>query len=255
MEAEATRARHKRRRRVALCVGALGLLVVAAVAAMQPPETWTRLKEFIGIGMAWVRGLGAGWFFTAFALLSAVGVPVSVFSFSAGPLFGPVLGLPTVLALAGASLAVSMTISYVLARYGLRPWVTRLLGYLGYQVPVVPVEKRRMLTVLVRITPGPPYVFQSFLLGLAEVPFFTYLWISWLISTANISLVIVAGDALAQGKGKVAFLAVLGVVLIVTAFKITQRVLARRARGRAALVPATVNAAAAPGEGEGGEGV
>jgi uncharacterized membrane protein YdjX (TVP38/TMEM64 family) len=240
-------ARHRRRRLAALAACAAGLVVVAAWAATQPPETWTRLKAQFDVAVEWVRGLGAGWFFAAFAVLPAVGFPVSVFAFSAGPLFGPVLGLPTVLALAGASMAASMSISYGLASFVLRPWVTRLLAYLGYTIPVVPPEKRRMFVFLVRATPGPPYVFQSFLLGLARVPYLTYLVISWPVSIAGVFLVIVFGDALAQGNGKVAILAVLGVVLVVSAVKAAQRLLARRARLAAA--------AAAAGEGEGGEGV
>ena len=210
---------------------ALGLAAaaLAVAAALQPPETWTRLKEVFTDAVAWVRGLGAGWYFAAFALLPAVGFPVSAFALSAGPLFAPILGLPTVLALAGASMAVSMTISYGLARYVLRPWVTRLLGYLGYRVPEVPPAKRRMFVFLVRVTPGPPYVFQSFLLGLAEVPFGLYLGISWLIATTNISLVIIFGDALFKGHGKTALAALLGVVLAVAAVKLVRRRLAARA--------------------------
>ncbi len=206
-----------------LLVAGVVLVALGVWAATQPPEFWSRMKEEVGAGMDWVRGLGAGWYFAAFAVLPGVGLPVSVFAISAGPLFGPVLGLPTVLALTGVSMAVSLTISYVLARYVLRPWVTRLLGYMGYTVPVVPPEKRRMLTVLVRITPGPPYVFQSFLLGLAEVPFGLYLGISWVISTANICLVIVFGDALMKGQGKVAVAALIGVILVVTAVKLVRK--------------------------------
>ena len=244
-------ARHRRRRLAGLALAGLGALVCAGWAATQPPETWTRLGEQAQAAVGWVRSLGAGWFFAAFGVLPAVGFPVSAFALAAGPLFGPVLGLPVVLGLAGLSMASSLTISYGLARYILRPWVTRLLGFLGYRIPVVPPEKRKMLTVLVRITPGPPYVFQSFLLGLAEVPYGLYLGISWVISTANIALVIVFGDALAQGKGKVALLAVAGVVLLVTAVKIAQRLLARRAR----LANEAAALATAAGEGQGGEGV
>ena len=98
-----------------------------------------------------------------------------------------------------------------------------MLGYLGYVVPVVPVEKRRMFVVLVRITPGPRYVFQNFLLGLAGVPFGLYLAISWVICTVSVSLLVVFGDALAQGKGRVALLALAGVVLVVLAVKVLRR--------------------------------
>jgi uncharacterized membrane protein YdjX (TVP38/TMEM64 family) len=212
MEGDA--ARHRRRRLAVFLAGGFFLVGLAVVAAMQPPETWLRIKETAGRTMAAVRALGAGWFFAAFALLPAVGFPVSVFVLAAGPLFAPVIGLPAVLALAGASMAASMTISYGLSRYLLRPWVERLLAYLGYGIPVVPPGKRRMFVFLVRVTPGPPYVFQSFLLGLAGVPFRTYLAISWLTATANIVLVIVCGNALMNGRGGVALAAVAGAVAV-----------------------------------------
>ena len=229
----------QRKRRLAILLAGGVLLVAAAVAALfVPKEMWVQAKDALKAGMEWVRGLGAAWFFAAFAVLPAVGFPVSVFPLAAGPLFVPVLGLPTVLLLSSACMAVSMTISYGLARYVVRPWVTRLLSYLGYTIPVVPAEKQRMFTVLVRITPGPPYVFQSFLLGLAEVPYGIYLLISWAISTVNVSLLIVFGDALAQGKGKVALIALAGVVLVVVGVKLLRDRIQRRER--AAAIPAAV---------------
>jgi uncharacterized membrane protein YdjX (TVP38/TMEM64 family) len=222
-------ARHRRRRLAVLVAGGVVALVLAGVAAMQPTDTWVRAREAVGRIMEAVRALGAGWFFAAFALLPAVGFPVSVFVLAAGPLFSPVIGLPAVLALAGVSMAVSMTLSYGLSRYLLRPWVERLLAFLGYVIPSVPAGKRRMFVFLVRVTPGPPYVFQSFLLGLAKVPFSTYLGISWPTATANIVLVIVFGDALMNGRGGVALAAVAGVVAVV--FSI--RALRRRAAAKA----------------------
>lgn len=134
-------AKHRRRRLALIVAGGIGLLAAAVAAAWVPSERWGAAREAIGAALDWVRALGAGWFFAAFAVLPAVGFPVSVFALSAGTLFGPTLGLPTVLALAGLSMAVSMSISYGLARYAVRPWVTRLLGYVGYRVPVVPPEK------------------------------------------------------------------------------------------------------------------
>lgn len=231
---EQTAARHRRRRRVALAVCALAGLALVAWAATLPPETWARVKEAATEATAWVRGLGAGWFFAAFAVLPAIGFPVSPFAFAAGTVFGPVLGLPTVLALAGASMAISMTISYGLARFVLRPWVERLLGFLGYAVPVVPAGRQRMFTLLVRVTPGVPYVFQSFVLGLAGVPFRVYLTISWLAATAGVALMIVFGDALMKGKGKLALASLGGVVLVVVVVKYLRRRIAARAEALAA---------------------
>lgn len=223
-------ARHRRRRLAVLAAGGLGVAVLAGWAATQPPETWTHAREMAGMAMNWVRGLGAGWFFTAFAVLPAFGFPVSVFPLAAGPLFGASLGLPAVLGLTGLSMATSMSLSYGLARFVLRPWVTRLLAFLGYAIPVVPPAKRRMFVVLVRITPGPPYVLQNVLLGLAGVPFLLYLAISWCICTINVSLLAVFGDALAHGKGKLALLALAGVALVIVAVKFLQKRLAARER-------------------------
>lgn len=222
-------ARHRRRRLRIFLAGGFFLVVLAVWAAMQPPETWWRVQETAGRTMAAVRALGAGWFFAAFALLPAVGFPVSVFVLAAGPLFAPVIGLPAVLALAAASMATSMSISYGLSRYLLRPWVARLLAYLGYAIPVVPPGKRRMFVFLVRVTPGPPYVFQSFLLGLAGVPFRIYLLISWLTATANVVLLIVCGDALMKGQGGVALAAVAGVVAVVVVIRAVRRRMAAQA--------------------------
>ncbi len=225
---ELTAARHRRRRLAALAVCAVAGLALVGWAAAQPHETWTRLLEGAASATEWVRGLGAGWFFAAFAVLPAIGFPVSPFAVGAGSLFGPVLGLPLVLVFSGASMAVSMTISYGLARFMVRPWVERLLGFLGYKIPVVPAGRHRVFVFLVRVTPGAPYVFQSLLLGLAGVPFATYLAISWVVSTATVSLMIVFGDALMKGRGKLALAALAGVVVVAVAIKLVRERLAAR---------------------------
>ncbi len=221
-------ARHRLRRRVALAVCGAGMIAAGVVALMLPPSFWSWAKDGVMVGMEWLRGLGAGWFFAAFAILPAIGAPVSPFAIGAGSLFGPTMGLPMVLLLAGLAMAASMTISYGLARYILRPWVERLLAYLGYKVPQVPPGKAALFVFLVRMTPGAPYVFQSFLLGLAEVPFRIYLAVSWLVATTNVSLMIVFGDAIMQGRGMVAMAAVVGVVVLVLGVRFARKRLAAR---------------------------
>lgn len=227
-EREATQ--HRQRRLAALVLAGAVAMGLGALALSQPPETWKHIKELAGATVVWIRQLGAGWFFAAYALLPAVGAPVSVFALSAGPVFGPVLGMPTVLLLAGLSMAVSMSVSYALARFFLRPWITRLLNYLGYSIPVVAADKHRMFALLVRITPGPPYVMQSFLLGLIEVPYGIYMLISWPIATAMSLLVILFGDAVAHGRGRVALLSVLGVCILAVIIRLMRKRLDARAR-------------------------
>ena len=55
------------------------------------------VREGIEWVLAQVRALGPVAFFSLMALLPAVGAPVSVFTLTAGPVFGPTLGLPLVL--------------------------------------------------------------------------------------------------------------------------------------------------------------
>lgn len=196
----ASSASHRRRRRTVIGLAALGAAAAAITAWSLPSEKWTELLLRAEEAAAWVRTLGPAWFFSAFAILTAFGFPVTFFALSAGPLFAPVLGMPTVLALAAACLATSMTTTYLLARYAFRPWVARCLDYLGYTIPEIPPKRRRLVVLLVRVTPGPPYVLQSALLGMASVPFRVYFPISFLVCSSNVLLLILFGAALARGS-------------------------------------------------------
>ena len=155
-----------------------------------------------------VRQLGAVMFFLLMAVLPAVGCPLSVFTLTAGPVFAPTLGMPVVLLLVGLSLAVNLAISYWLSRYALRPWLERLVSWMGYKLPEVKASDHRAMVILVRVTPGPPYVLQSFLLGLARIPFGTYFYISWIISSLYACAFVLFGDALVQGEGKMVLVSI-----------------------------------------------
>jgi uncharacterized membrane protein YdjX (TVP38/TMEM64 family) len=140
------------------------------------------------------------------ALLPAIGFPISVFNLTAGTAFAAQLGLPGVLAAAGVALAVNIALTYWLARYGLRPWIEEMISRTKYKIPVVPPDEQKEIILLVRVTPGPPFFLQSFLLGVAEVKFLPYLLISWPIAFVYSTGFIVFGDAILHGKAKVAFI-------------------------------------------------
>jgi uncharacterized membrane protein YdjX (TVP38/TMEM64 family) len=53
---------------------------------------------------------------------------------------------------------------------------------------------------LVRITPGPPFFLQSYLLGLADIHFLPYMIASWSIASMWSALAILGGDALIHGN-------------------------------------------------------
>lgn len=186
------------------------------------------LKGLFERGVEFIRSLGPVTFFAAMAVLPAFGCPLTAFTLSAGPVFGAQLGMPLVVALSLLSLAVNLALAYWLSRYALRPWVERLLTWLGYTLPQVAKEDQLGLIVLVRVTPGPPYPLQNFVLGLTAMPFGLYMALSWLFVSAYSTAFILFGDALMHGRGKMAFLAISLFVAFTVGVKFIRRHYQRR---------------------------
>jgi uncharacterized membrane protein YdjX (TVP38/TMEM64 family) len=174
------------------------------------------VKDLLARGLALIRGAGPGTFYTAMALLPAVGAPLSAFSLTAGSVFGPTLGLGVAIALALAAITVNMALTYFLARHALRPLLEKLFTKLGYRLPQAGAGDAFDLIVLLRVTPGVPFPVQNYLLGLAEVPFGKYLAVSCLISWPLNVAFMLFGDALLHGQGRVALIA-LSVILALMA--------------------------------------
>lgn len=195
-----------------LAGAAAGGLIVCVTAWWGLRSLGYDLRESLDWVLARVRSLGPVAFFGLMALLPALGAPLSLFTLTAGPVFAPVLGLPVVILLSLLSLAVNLSLTYALARWFLRPWVERLCVWLGFTIPEVADVDQCSLVILVRVTPGPPYPLQNYLLGMAKIPFPTYFVISWVVVSAYACGFIVFGDALAQGKGRGA---VLGASLLI----------------------------------------
>ena len=149
--------------------------------------------------LVFLRTAGPWPFFVAMALLPAVGFPMAVFTVTAGEVFGPTLGVGTVIACAIGAQIANMTLCYWIAGHALRPWVARLAAWFGYALPVVPSGSAWEIVLLVRIIPGLPFFAQNYLLGLARIPFGIYLLISSLVHAGLVVGAILAGDALARG--------------------------------------------------------
>lgn len=186
------------------------------------------VKALYNQGLDLVRGFGPGAFFSVMAILPAIGCPITIFTLSVGPIFGEQLGLPLILLLSGCAILFNLAFAYWLARYALRPWVEWLFTWLGYSLPQVATADQLSLAVLVRVTPGPPYFVQNIILGLMGVPFGLYMMVSGSICIVLSFGIILFGDSLAQGKGKVALLSVLLIVALSFGIKFLRRHFARR---------------------------
>ena len=215
------------------------LLACAALAlALAGVAVWLLWGEEARVAanrvMDALREAGPAAFFVAMALLPLVGFPLAPFTLAAGPVFGPRMGAAAVIVCAVAAVAVNVALSYWIAGRALRPVVTRLLGRFGWKLPEAPVKSALELTLLLRVVPGTPFFVQSYLLGLARVPFGLYLALSVGVPAAYIAATILAGDALGRGDhGRLAAAGVLcgvaGAGLHFLRKRLTRRLRERRA--------------------------
>ena len=185
-----TAAPARRTRHILLIVA----LALAALLIMQRLEAGGQIDRAVN----YFRAAGAAPFFVAMALLPAIGFPIWPLTVVAGHVFGPTLGVATVIACAILAEMANMALCYWLAARVLHGWAQRFAARLGYVWPEIPTGSAWEITFLVRIVPGPPFFLQSYLLGFARVPFGIYLLVSTLVHALFVVGTILAGDALAR---------------------------------------------------------
>jgi uncharacterized membrane protein YdjX (TVP38/TMEM64 family) len=185
--------------------------------------TWTVLpsgQAFIQSLVARVRAVGPLAFFIVMAVIPA---PLAWFTIPAGEAFAGELTLPGVIIASLASVAVQISLCYALARSVFR---NALLGWLtrrGYAVPQVRPDNALSVVLLVRLVPGPPLSSQCFLLGLAGVPFRTYITASWLMTVPWVIGGVVFGRGILHGN---LALGIMGLCLLgaaMLAFRLARR--------------------------------
>ncbi|MDB6167496.1 MAG: associated Golgi protein [Verrucomicrobia bacterium] len=205
---------------------ALAGVVVAVVAVVL--LRGVNLRTAIDQGMATIRDVGPLVFFSAMALLPSVGLPISLFTITAGEAFAPQFGMPAVIAVTLAILAFNLALTYWLARFALRPVLIRLLDRYGYKVPRVTKENALAVTLVMRLTPGVPYVVQGYVLGVAEVPFGLYMLASWLCQVPWAVGFLVLGQGLLKGNFMVAAKGLGVIVVAAVAVQWLRKKLAKR---------------------------
>jgi uncharacterized membrane protein YdjX (TVP38/TMEM64 family) len=186
----------------------LGVAALVLVAGAVLVLIGVDVRGLVDQGMNLIGRTGPVVFFTAMALTPAVGVPATLFTLTAGPVFGPQLGMPWVIVLCMAAIMFNVALTHFLARRALRPLLEKLMARLGYTLPEVPPEDMTDLAIIVRVTPGSPFPVQNYLLGLANVPFGRNLLVAFVVQLVYTPAFVLFGDALRQGKGKLAMFAV-----------------------------------------------
>ena len=204
-----------------LVIGVVCVLVLREVGV-------ARLIHWFDLFVEAIRDMGPWVFFGSMVVLPAIGAPLMAFNLVAGEAFAPQMTMPGVIVAVAGAIAANLVLTYWLARYALRPLLTRLVTRYGYSIPRVTKENALMVTLIVRLTPGPPYFLQGYLLGLAEVPLRLFMLVSWLSVLPIAISAVVLGKAAREGNmGKIG--AVLGVMLLaVVIVQIVRRKVAKR---------------------------
>lgn len=209
-----------------LAAGLAALIAVLVFVALK-----TGLMAAVDAAILGLREAGPEVFFVAMALLPAVGFPLIAFTLAAGLVFGPTLGAGWVIVWSLTAVVVNLLLTYWLANRALRPLVSRLLTYFEFRLPDNTAGGAWQIALIVRLTPGPPFWVQSYLLGLIRVPLVPYLIVSTLVMAGYIIALACGGQAITKGSGRLAFAAV-GILLVSAA---TLQLLRKRtARRRAA---------------------
>ena len=167
-------------------------------------------------------------FFLAMASLPVFGFPISACYIYAGLAFEPLEASLACL----AALAVNMSASYALTHSVFKKPIEAFMEKRSWSIPKMDDDNQFRFTFLVRTVPGPPFFFQNLALGLAGIPFWTYLWIS-LLAQGGIAIgVIVCSRYLSEdpwSKGGITLIIIL-VALFVA--KTIRAVRSRRAEKR-----------------------
>jgi uncharacterized membrane protein YdjX (TVP38/TMEM64 family) len=158
----------------------LGILAAVAIVVAILVLKGLDYRVIVHRGLEVIRSTGPVTFLVATAFLPAFGAPLSVFTLTAGELFAPAMTMPGVIVAMMVAIAANLAFTYYLARYALRPVLSKVIRRYGYSIPSVTRENALSIALTIRLTPGPPFAVQSYMLGLAEVPFRLYMIVSWL---------------------------------------------------------------------------
>ncbi|GAB35025.1 hypothetical protein GOOTI_132_00260 [Gordonia otitidis NBRC 100426] len=163
--------------------------VLLAVSYLVPIPTVAHVRswgENLGPVFVWV-------FFTAYALLTVFPIPRTVFTVSAGALFGPVVGLVGAL----IATAIAATLGFLLARWAGRDRVTPFL----HRPVVITIDNRLaargwLAIGSLRLIPVCPFWLLNWCAGLSSVRLLPYLVASVVASAPGTVAVVLLGDAL-----------------------------------------------------------
>jgi uncharacterized membrane protein YdjX (TVP38/TMEM64 family) len=189
-------------------VGAVLVTMLAAVGL------WLWREYDHAAFLEWKREAGPVPFFTALAILPAIGFPTTPFYILAGATFSPwvnVVGM-------SASLAANVVLCYWISHSGLKRVVEWALRRTRFSLPRYERKSAIRFALLVKMAPGVPTWAKNYLVGMSGVPFVVYFAICFGVTACYATAFVILGESLVErdvgmGSLSVAVFVVVGVVL------------------------------------------
>jgi len=178
-------------RPIVLVLALVMILVVARIFG---------LGERLGALRGWIDGLGA-WGPAVFVFLYAVAVvaalPGSALTVAAGALFGSVIGVIVVSIASTLGASLSFLVSRYFARQAVAGWLSTKEKF--RRLDQMTEEHGAIIVALTRLVPIFPFNLLNYGFGLTRVPFWTYVFWSWLCMLPGTVLYVVGADAFTKG--------------------------------------------------------
>lgn len=172
----------------------VGLIVTIFVLAIV-----LGIGEKLGAFRGWIQSLGVlgpAVFVGLYILGVVAGIPGSALTIAAGGLFGSSLGiiLVSLASTLGASLA--FLIARYFARDAIANWLSRREKFKS--LDVMTEKHGAMIVAITRLVPIFPFNLLNYGFGLTKIPFWTYVFWSWLCMLPGTVLYVVGVDAVIQ---------------------------------------------------------
>jgi uncharacterized membrane protein YdjX (TVP38/TMEM64 family) len=215
------------------------VLLLALVIAILVLARFLGLGDRLGDSRDWIKSLGALGalvFILIYVVAVVAALPAAPMSVAAAALFGSVWGI--IVINIGATLGAGL--AFLVGRYFAREAVVNWLGRNEKfrRLDALTEAHGAIIVALTRMVPIFPFNLLNYGFGLTRVPFWTYVFWTWLCIIPGTVLYVVGADAVLQGvaQGKVPWTLVLafGAALIFLAILVRfakRRLQAREAEG------------------------
>jgi uncharacterized membrane protein YdjX (TVP38/TMEM64 family) len=196
------------------------MLLLVLVIALLVLARFFGLADRLGDLRDWIKSLGAVGalvFILIYVVAVVAAVPAAPISVAAAALFGSVWGV--IVINIGATLGAGL--AFLVGRYFARQAVVNWLGRNDKfrRLDALTEEHGAIIVALTRLVPIFPFNLLNYAFGLTRVPFWTYVFWTWLCIIPGTVLYVVGADAVLQGvaQGKVPWPLVLafGAALII----------------------------------------